>query len=145
MSATSYGNKGVDSIIAILRGRGYVAKKASYSSPFDILVNGKVRLEIKTGTPRGTGNFGLRKGWVFNIHRHGRVKESDVDVYILRLNNVPGFKYAIHLIIRAPLKVPTLVITLRSLICLYGRHFNNFSVIDDVLDERNEKDHVNTS
>ncbi len=96
------------------------------SSPFDAVCCGK-RVEFKAGTLRNDGT------WLFNIHRHGVVNESQVDVYVLRLEDVPGFKYAVHLIVPAPLNTPTVSISLRSLLTRWGRFFNRFDFIDSTL------------
>lgn len=91
-------------------------------SPFDLVCNG-LRVEVKTCQRRIEGN------WQFNIHRHGEVKEDQVDAYVLRLENVPDIVKPLHLILLAPLRVPTFVVTLRSLILNYSRYINRLDVL----------------
>ena len=54
---------------------------AHYNSPFDVVVNGK-RVEIKVSTFHED-----KGGWFFNIHRHGKIDESNVDFYLLCLKS----------------------------------------------------------
>lgn len=59
-----------------------VVTPAEYCAPFDVVVNGR-RIEIKSA------NFSSNRGaWSFNIHRHGKLDESQVDYYLFRLNLV---------------------------------------------------------
>lgn len=101
---------------------GFEVEKMSYRFPYDLLVNGK-RVEVKEA------KFS-KQCWTFNIHRHAKLDESHVDVYILRLKNVPGFKASIHLIIPAPLKTKVIRISMRSLLTRYGIWFNNFKALE---------------
>lgn len=122
-SNTHNGINSVYVVAALLRQYGYKAEIcSSYTSPYDLLVNGK-RVEVKACARRESGD------WSFNIHRHGVLDESQTDVYIFRLENVPEFSYAVHLLIEAPLETPTINISLRSLVIRYGRHYNQFGLL----------------
>ena len=120
----------------VLLNHGREVQKGRYNEPFDILVDGKIRVEVKTcssvmkkGTPH----------WFFNIHRHGKLNESGVDAYVLRMENVPYSKYAMHLLFLAPLGKKSVLISARSLMNQYveaALHFKNFSRTG-ILPERN--------
>lgn len=106
-------------------------RRAGYRAPYDFIANGH-RCELKVSNPQKirVGKF-TYTGWRFNIHRHGVLKERGVNYYILRLEGVPEFYKAIHLVIKAPLRKKTVLITLRSLITLWGQHFNRFNLLKE--------------
>lgn len=109
-----------------LRNHYREVKPMSYGSPYDFLVCGK-RVEVKACPCVEIGDQLL---WAFTIQGHWKHAERNVDVYVLRLENIPGFKSAIHLIIAAPIRRSTVSISLRNLISgKYAKHFNDFSVI----------------
>jgi hypothetical protein len=126
MTNTRFGQNGQRNVAAWLTMRhGRSVEMMPYICPFDLLVDGYTRVEVKIAKFNG-------KSWDFNIHRHGKVNEKFVDAYILRMENVPGFKAAIHLIIQSPLNTQTVHISFRSLITRYAKHFNDFSVLDRI-------------
>jgi len=100
-----------------------------HKGPFDLLIDGVIRAEVKTcgGAIRSGRDY---PHWFFNLHRHGVLNEEEIDIYILRLENIPDFSYAIHALIKAPIKKLTLNVTLRSLIngdwYNYIKEFQNF-------------------
>src|ERR1700730_8599466 len=63
--------------------RAYDRKVSLNRTYFDILIDGSLKVEVKTATPSQT------KTWVFNIHRHGEMPTKHPDVYILRLEKIP--------------------------------------------------------
>lgn len=116
-----------DKVIRWLKARGF--EVVATKGPFDCVINGK-RVEIKCadlGSYIQPGNYSAH--WSFNIHRHNKVDESQVDVYVFRLDGVPGFKSAIHLIIPAPLNTKNIHITFRSLMTKWGQFFNRFDLL----------------
>lgn len=123
-----FGRKAETKVATLLGKMGCSVKACSYDHPFDLMVNGR-RVEVKAAMPS------LREGkyqytvWHFNLHRHGVLSESLVDFYVLRLDGVPDFKAAIHLVIPAPVKRKTISITLRSLIMKYAQHVNRFDLL----------------
>jgi len=87
---------------------------ARYKEPFDILVDGEHRVEIKTcPSSRSDGQ------WLANIHRHGVLNENGTDAYIIRLEGVPGSKAALHLLLKSPLGKASLRFSVRSLLYKY--------------------------
>jgi hypothetical protein len=104
------------------------AKRAKYKDSFDILY-GEKRIEVKASRRSDNGL------WYFNIHRHGVLKEDGIFAYIFRVEDVPGFEYALHLVVPAPLGRSTIVLSLRSLILYWGRFANRLSVIDPAVRE----------
>lgn len=102
--------------------------QTAYADHFDVAVAGKC-VEVKVGIPRFNNRSQLTC-WRFNIHRRGRLSEVGVDAYVLRLESVPGFKAAVHLIVPAPIGRTTLQITLRSLLTRWGQYYNRFDFID---------------
>ncbi len=117
-------------VVNWLRLKGFPdARSMNYDSHYDIYVNDK-RVEVKVAkAQKDRQNHSV---WRFNIHRHGVLKETGVDAYILRLEDVPEFTYAIHLILPAPLGVMSVSITMRNLITRYAKYFENFVAIGGV-------------
>lgn len=109
-------------IRSLLSSYGRTVKKMPYTSSYDLLVD-DWRCEIKDAKPRVDGAGG--KKWFFNIHRHGELKE-DCDVYIFRLEDVPGFKKSVHLLLPAPIGLKSMAFTLRSLIETAAPLVDNF-------------------
>lgn len=91
---------------------------------WDILVDGRWHIEVKTAAPRKVG--ANPPTWFFNIHRHGLVDESKVDFYVLRLEDVPYCKYPIHLLLPSPIGKPTVAVSFRALVNGYGRFAEAF-------------------
>ena|ERR1700679_1917299 len=123
LSSTQKGLVCQRQVTAFLRRYKFSVHEQQFHSPFDLLVNNK-RIEVKAA-----GFDTTKKFWLFNIHRHNVLDETNVDIYILRLENVPGFTYAIHLIIPAPLGVFNVQISLRSLLTRWGKYFNNIDAL----------------
>lgn len=93
--------------------QGRKVKLMPYESAFDLLVDGRIRIEVKTAQAQVT-----RKAlfWKFNLHRHGALSEQ-CDFYVLRLEAVPYTnKAAIHLLLPAPQKKKTIFVSFRSLL-----------------------------
>lgn len=118
------GHSSVAAVASWLRGHGLagVSHVADPRSPFNLLCAGK-RIGVKVSGGRADGS------WQFNIHRHGTVREDHVDVYILRLEKVPGFERPIHLVMPAPLGRHCVTVSLRSLLTRYSQYFNRLDYI----------------
>ncbi len=110
----------VASILRQFYGREVIAM--AYNSSFDISVDGW-RVELKAARPNTTKE--PYPVWVFNIHRHGVLNEV-TDFYILRLEQVPFTKSAIHLLFRAPIGVTVLQISPRMLMNGLSSHTEEF-------------------
>jgi len=91
---------------------GRVISRASYASPFDLLIDGH-RAEVKCAALQKKGKH---RTWKFNIHRHGVLSEQQTDFYILRLEGVPYSKYAIHMLLRSPIRRKVVEISVRALL-----------------------------
>src|SRR5260221_473017 len=85
--------------------------RCPHNSPYDLVIDG-LRTEVKCAAPRKDGE-GL--AWSFNIHRHGVLSEQ-TDIYILRLENVPHSKASIHMLLKAPLDIKTIRVSMRALL-----------------------------
>ncbi len=120
MTNTEKGRSGEKSVVAWLRSKGMKASLTKYAQPYDMLVNGW-RCEVKTATMNSDGV------WLFNIHRHGKLNEAEVDFYILVLEGVPFCKAAIYIIKKAPISSPTVSISVRSLIIKHSMDVHNIS------------------
>ncbi|MCI0352845.1 MAG: hypothetical protein L0Z53_25775 [Acidobacteriales bacterium] len=120
------GREGESRIGQVLRYYGRKVFAAGYYDSFDLLVDG-FRCEVKTAEFR---NKGHTHGWTFNIHRHGKLSEQ-TDYYILRLQSVPYSNDAIHLLLKSPIGVSTVWISMRQLLSgLYAvavRDFDRFA------------------
>jgi hypothetical protein len=86
--------------------------------PYDMVVNGW-RCEVKMAPMNSKGK------WTFNIHRHGKLNELEVDYYIFSLENVPYCKASIYLIKKAPMSCATFEVSVRSLIVRYSEDVHN--------------------
>ena len=117
------GERGEHNVCQLLIRNGRQVQRGRYNEPFDILVDGKTHIEVKTC--RSIIKRG-QTAWFFNIHRHGVLDEQGVDAYIFRLENVPETSAAIHLLFKAPLGILTVVISIRSLLNRYGVAMGDF-------------------
>jgi len=64
-----FGGTAEDLVSKLLIAKGATVKRMPYNAPFDILVNGTIRVEVKAGIKRSS------ETWAFNIHRHGTIDE----------------------------------------------------------------------
>ena len=110
---------------AWLRSKGFVPARMPYHSPFEFLVNNK-RVVVKEANRASN-----QMHWRLNIHRHGKVDESEVDVYLFRLLDVPGFSSSVYLMMPAPIGAPSVTISLRSLIQRYAKYVDNIEPLKD--------------
>jgi hypothetical protein len=99
--------------------------------PFDIVVGetAAVRVEVKDAR-RG---FGGR--WFFAIKRRGRLNESFVDFYVLALRGLAK-RRRIYVVLPAPLKTKSVVISWRTLIRKYVKHVDAWHLIGALHKER---------
>lgn len=54
--------------------------------------------------------------WRFNLHRHNKLDESQVDYYVLSFEGVPGFSQGIYGLFKAPLGVKSPSFSLKQAI-----------------------------
>jgi hypothetical protein len=119
-----------------LKTRGMKVKRMPYKSPFDLLADGK-RIEVKTATKRRT-TF----EWLVNFHRHGKLKESGVDAYVILLDmRHLGKKKPLILICPAPVGRLTRVYSIHSLLTKDHWQIENWSAIgaDSKTNQKNRK------
>lgn len=112
------GRRAETNVRYLLERYGRKVEQKEYLSRFDLLIDEKWRCEVKVAYPTKIitdVKLVNRTKWFVNFHRHGELKE-DCDFYIVRLEQVPGFKAAIHLVLRSPVRVMTKAFTLRSLL-----------------------------
>src|SRR6267142_4778407 len=92
------GRDGEKSVEAVLSVFGHKVEFMPYGwKKFDILMDDKIKIEVKCAAPI------MKKGvpeWQFNIHRHNKVDEGEVDIYIFRFEGIPGSRKAIHALIK---------------------------------------------
>ncbi len=108
------GLRAQESVAALLRSACRRVERMPYNSDYDLFIDSKWKCEVKSAKPISTRPMN-GPSWFFNVHRHGVVKEN-CHFYVLRLEDVPGHKYAVHLLVRAPVGTKTVCFTLRSLI-----------------------------
>ena len=78
--------------------RGYKVKAMPFiGCKFDLLVNGKVRIEVKSAEPRKGYKGAIF--WGINIHRHGVVARGATDFYWIVLFNVPLIRRPLHILL----------------------------------------------
>lgn len=119
-----YGEEGELRVQQLLRHYGRTTKKQGKFSAFDLLVDGKWRVEVKTCRPLPASKF---PEWNANLHRHNILNEEGVDYYVIRLEGGEGlWADAVHLLFKAPVKATHIRLTLRSLVNGYQQHVQNF-------------------
>lgn len=103
------GGQGQDKVAIALQSFGRTVEVAPYNSPYDLLIDGKYRIEVKSGAERflRKGKYSYR-GWQFNIHRHGVLNEASVDFYVL------SFAHR-FLLLKAPVNKKTIAFQSRPL------------------------------
>lgn len=116
MTSKKVGDIGEKRVLHWLLGRGFVVRKAPAHAPFDLLIR-QLRIEVKCAAYNG-------RRWKFNIHRHNKLNEKQVDYYILRLEKFPQSSKALYLVMKAPLKRMTIDVTIRSLLEKYHPFVN---------------------
>jgi len=127
MTKYKFGIKGEEHVVSLLRQGGRDAHRTFERTPFDVIVDKRIRVEIKTRRPRHNNKEFC---WRVTLERHRKLTEHLIDCYIFRLEGVPYHKSAIYLLFVPPLKVRVLRIGLRQL--LQGRfkeaveNFNRF-------------------
>jgi hypothetical protein len=105
---------------------GFNVRSMPYKGPFDILCEGK-RIEVKQASP----NQEYR--WDINIHRHGVTNESNVDIYIVVLDGIPGNKrMPLYLVIPAPLGASRVAFSFSSLVRDHAKYIDNWELIGPV-------------
>lgn len=119
MTNTDKGMAGERQAAAWLRLKGLPVSYRPKRSKYDMEVNGW-RVEVKCA-PLNTD----KRGWFFNIHRHGSLDERQVDFYVFVLQDVPLVAANIYLVVPSPLKYKTVAITFRSLIMKWSRYIDN--------------------
>lgn len=98
-------------------------------SSFDMLVDGKIRLEVKTATRLQHSPRMIKKShpptWKFCLDHHGVVKKNRADIFWLCIYGIPGFKAGISLVIPSKeiKEKRALFITLRSLVTRWGKWY----------------------
>ena len=81
-----------------LRQRGFSVEHQPATSPFDLTVDGRIRVEVKRA------QF-IRGRWRVFIQRHNKLNEQPVDVYVICLepNGIAPPSHRIFLVVPAPL------------------------------------------
>jgi hypothetical protein len=130
-SRTEIGRNGERATVTWLRRHGVKCKRvADYNSRFDVLTDSGLKIEVKTAS------LGSRRGrdcWRANFHRHGKLKESGVDFYILVLDENDLFSCRIFVVIPAPIGSSTICITARTLVNRFAANINNWSLIAEAV------------
>jgi len=107
------------------RVRGYSVIAAPYHGPFDLLVNGK-RVEVKVARKNE------RFLWHLNIHRHGKLDESNVDVYAILLDlRQVGKKKPLLLLRPAPIGAATIAYSIDTLLTIHNSQIANFGLLGE--------------
>ena len=110
------------------------------ASPFDLLVGGVARVEVKAAlAPLARKGFSATT-WAFNLHRHNVLSTDKVDFFALFLPPMVslGFKNGISLIIPAGDVAgrKAIAITARSLMVRWGKYYDRWDDIKKFCEER---------
>jgi hypothetical protein len=125
MTQQELGISGEERVRNWLNGYGIKSEHAGYSSPYDLICDGR-RIEVKTASMCADNGIPT---WRVNIHRHGKLDESNVDFYVIRLEDFPGMKAALHLVVPSPIERSTLNINMRNLILRWSKYANAIDLI----------------
>ena len=123
---------------------------ADYFSPFDLYTPNGTRLEVKWSPfgviARKCSRYSNgRRGWQFNIHRHGNIDNGNVDFYILvcqpsqELVKI-GFGTPIFLVVQSPITIPVVRLSLRTMLMKWGAKANAVEPLKAFDATRTEKD-----
>lgn len=120
-------------LVALLYTKGFtdIRVQNRFKCGFDLLVVGN-RIEFKVCRPLRKSNPGCQYPvWQVNIHRHGKHQDGRADIYVICLLDLPGFSYALYLIVPAKEleNKTTLAITLRSLVMDWSKWADKFDLI----------------
>lgn len=108
------GYVGEHRVRALLAINGHELSTGKWGEHFDLLLDGSVKVEVKTAERRSLSREKYT-GWSFNIHRHTVLNEVP-DVYIFRLEKVPGCNAALHALFRSPLRKKVVSVSMRGLL-----------------------------
>lgn len=112
-NAQAFGKAAEGSVAALLRKAGRKIKMRGYYDRIDMDVDG-LHVELKAARP--CTNSQLTVSWRFSLHRHGKISQELPDFYLLRLEQVPYTKHAIHLIIPGDTKTKTFSVGINGLL-----------------------------
>jgi hypothetical protein len=118
------GNEGEIAVANVLTKHGRTVLHMRDGDPFDLLVDGVWRVEVKTASC--TTEKGLPT-WQFKLSRAGKLIE-DYDLYIFRLEGMPFGKFPLHVMLAAPFGRKTFKLTFRSLLGRYATLAGDFLI-----------------
>jgi hypothetical protein len=116
------GRRGEYTVATLLRRHGREVEMMKPKHPWDMKVDGKWKVEIKTATPQAYFK-GLR--WEFEIMRNGVMNEA-ADLYVLRLEDVPYTENAVHLLMVGPIGKTKVVVSFLGLLNGQGQLAQDF-------------------
>jgi hypothetical protein len=109
-----------------LRRLGYRVREMRHTSPFDLLLDDHLRIEVKYGRPDSAWR------WPINFHHAGQVQDSKCDFYVVLLDGIPGNKkMPVYLVIPSPIETPTISFSFSSLVRRYAEYVDNFAILGE--------------
>jgi hypothetical protein len=122
------------SVVNALRYRGVACHHVGdYKSQWDVATDdGDQHIEVKYA---GNNGRGLDSRWNVNVHRHNDLNEDGVDWYVVVLEGITRFNTFV--ILPTPLRRPTLVFSLRSLLNKHSGDVGNWEPI--IAEERRRR------
>src|SRR3990167_2305333 len=81
------GQRGEELVANILKERGHIIRLMPNHHPFDILVNGKTRIDVKSRNTPSKNPHGKKTLWLFNIGRKPHVERCDFFICLIRKYN----------------------------------------------------------
>lgn len=113
------------SVADILRTYGRSVSPSTHTqSDFDLTVDGHL-VDVKCSGAH-TDKYGLH--WFISFSHHGKLDESGKDFYILRLEEVPHVRGAVHLLFHAPLGKATMRLNMSQLVGEYAGAIARFYI-----------------
>lgn len=120
------GRREEESVCTLLRAYGRKVDRQTHVSRFDILVDGQIKIEVKSLYPVRTERGVIR--WRANIHHGGKIDESYTHFYVFCFNNVPHMRQKLYLLYKAPINSMTVGISMRRLIRDAGVRVKSFNL-----------------
>jgi len=111
------------------------------ASPFDLLVEGVARVELKTARHPQLGPDSDLIQWKYNLHRHGIKTKGEVDffVFVIPPMKAIGMAYSLYLVVPAKIIEDkfTFLVSYRTLLTKYSQYVNKWSLIKDFCTAKN--------
>ncbi len=113
-----FGKRGEIDLKLLLEKNGHSVFHVRTFTGFDLWVDNEYRIEAKVGSLNASGR------WFFNIHRHNKLKEDSVDLYILGFHNKQDAVF--YAAVEAPVGKKSMSVSQRAVSSDWAHHLSLF-------------------